>query len=54
MKADNYNHAYLSDPWLEPDDRHDDGCDGECFAGYCAERVAQIEAENEEWETTNV
>jgi hypothetical protein len=26
MRADNPNHRYLSDPWLEPDDEPWDGC----------------------------
>lgn len=48
VRADNYNHAYLSDPWLQPDDRHDDECDGRCYAGYCAERIEQLNLEEQQ------
>jgi hypothetical protein len=45
MKAHSMNSAPSHDPWLNPADDHDDGCDGHCHAGYCAERINVLEHE---------
>jgi len=49
MKAHSMNSAPLHDAWLNPpDEPWCDGCDGQCHAGYCTERINQLELEEGE------